>query len=101
MTGIPVENTIDSEIAQPATPANTIDASSGIQECVQEAMETYFANLDGQGTNELYKMVISEVEQPLLRVVLKHTRGNQTRAAEILGINRGTLRKKLKMYDLG
>ena len=98
MTGIPAENTIENEIAQPQT---VTESASGIQECVQESMETYFANLDGQGTNDLYKMVISEVEQPLLRVVLKHTRGNQTRAAEILGINRGTLRKKLKMYDLG
>ena len=101
MTGIPTENTTnittDTETAQPQESQST----SGIQECVQESMETYFSNLDGQGTNELYKMVISEVEQPLLRVVLKHTRGNQTRAAEILGINRGTLRKKLKMYDLG
>jgi len=97
MTGIPTENTTDNEIAQP----QATESTSGIQECVQESMETYFSNLDGQGTNELYKMVISEVEQPLLRVVLKHTRGNQTRAAEILGINRGTLRKKLKMYDLG
>jgi Fis family transcriptional regulator len=97
MTGIPTESTIESEISQP----QETQTASGIQECVQESMETYFSNLDGQGTNELYKMVISEVEQPLLRVVLKHTRGNQTRAAEILGINRGTLRKKLKMYDLG
>ena len=97
MTGIPTENITENEISQP----EEVQSTSGIQECVQESMETYFANLDGQGTNELYKMVISEVEQPLLRVVLKHTRGNQTRAAEILGINRGTLRKKLKMYDLG
>jgi len=97
MTGIPTENITEGEFSQPVE----IESTSGIQECVQESMETYFANLDGEGTNELYKMVISEVEQPLLRVVLKHTRGNQTRAAEILGINRGTLRKKLKMYDLG
>ncbi|MDH5257109.1 MAG: DNA-binding transcriptional regulator Fis [Gammaproteobacteria bacterium] len=98
MTGIPAENTIENEFAQ----SQTVDGTtSNIQECVQESMETYFSNLDGHGTNELYKMVIGEVEQPLLRVVLKHTRGNQTRAAEILGINRGTLRKKLKMYDLG
>ena len=97
MTGIPTENITEEVISQP----EEIQSASGIQECVQQSMETYFANLDGQGTNELYKMVISEVEQPLLRVVLKHTRGNQTRAAEILGINRGTLRKKLKMYDLG
>jgi len=99
MTGIPAENIIEQEDSQ-ALPV-TDSESSGIQECVQDAMETYFANLDGHGTNDLYQMVVSEVEQPLLRVVLKHTRGNQTRAAEILGINRGTLRKKLKMYDLG
>ena len=99
MTGIPAESIIEQE---DSTKAQTmVDSASGIQECVQEAMETYFANLDGHGTNDLYQMVVSEVEQPLLRVVLKHTRGNQTRAAEILGINRGTLRKKLKMYDLG
>jgi len=98
MTGIPAESIIEQEDSNAQT---VVDSASGIQECVQEAMETYFSNLDGHGTNDLYQMVISEVEQPLLRVVLKHTRGNQTRAAEILGINRGTLRKKLKMYDLG
>jgi len=99
MTGIPAENIIEQENSQPQSVPGT--TTSGIQECVQEAMETYFSNLDGHGTNDLYQMVVSEVEQPLLRVVLKYTRGNQTRAAEILGINRGTLRKKLKMYDLG
>jgi len=98
MTGIPAESIIEQEDSNAQT---VVDSASGIQECVQEAMETYFSNLDGHGTNDLYQMVVSEVEQPLLRVVLKHTRGNQTRAAEILGINRGTLRKKLKMYDLG
>jgi len=98
MTGIPAESIIEQEDSKAQT---MVDSASGIQECVQDSMETYFANLDGHGTNDLYQMVISEVEQPLLRVVLKHTRGNQTRAAEILGINRGTLRKKLKMYDLG
>ncbi len=98
MTGIPAESIIEQEDSNAQT---VVDSTSGIQECVQDAMETYFSNLDGHGTNDLYQMVISEVEQPLLRVVLKHTRGNQTRAAEILGINRGTLRKKLKMYDLG
>jgi Fis family transcriptional regulator len=48
----------------------------------------------------LYELVLGEVEPPLLRTVMEYTRGNQSRAAEILGINRGTLRKKLKTYGL-
>jgi len=73
---------------------------TALQEFVQAHMETYFTNLEGKPTNSLYDLIMSEVEQPLLRVVLKHTRGNQTRASEILGINRGTLRKKLNIYGL-
>ena len=48
----------------------------------------------------LYEMVLGEVEQPLLKAVLDFTRGNQSKAADVLGINRGTLRKKLKEYGL-
>ena len=74
--------------------------NSGIQEQVQASIEQYFDNLDGQPSNDLYELVIGEAEQPLLRVVLKHMRGNQTKAADMLGLNRGTLRKKLKNYGL-
>ena len=63
-------------------------------------MRNYFAHLDGERATEVYDMVLAEVETPLLEVVLEYTRGNQTRASEILGLNRGTLRKKLKQYDL-
>ena len=63
-------------------------------------MEAYFADLNGTQAQGVYQMVLREVERPLLEVVLKHTRGNQTKAAEILGINRGTLRKKLREHGL-
>ena len=68
--------------------------------CVREAMRRYFGLLDGHDTRNLYSLVVAEVERPLLEEVLDYTNHNQTRAAEILGINRGTLRKKLKEYDL-
>ena len=65
-----------------------------------EALRSYFASLNGHRPGDLYQLVIGEVEKPLLKAVLSYTNGNQSRAAEILGINRGTLRKKLKSYDL-
>lgn len=63
-------------------------------------MENYFQNLDGQPVSDVYDMVMTEVEAPLLEIVLKYTRHNQTKAAQVLGLNRGTLRKKLKQYGL-
>ena len=71
-----------------------------LRQCVREAVENYFSALDGHATNGLYKLVLKEVEAPLLQAVLQQTRGNQTRAAEVLGLNRGTLRKKLREYGL-
>ncbi|ONG13090.1 Fis family transcriptional regulator [Escherichia coli] len=53
-----------------------------------------------QDVNDLYELVLAEVEQPLLDMVMQYTRGNQTRAALMMGINRGTLRKKLKKYGM-
>jgi Fis family transcriptional regulator len=65
-----------------------------------EALNSYFANLNGHKPAGLYDLVIGEVEKPLLSAVLSYTNGNQSEAAEILGINRGTLRKKLKNYGI-
>jgi Fis family transcriptional regulator len=65
-----------------------------------EALKSYFASLNGHRPGDLYQLVIGEVEKPLFKAVLSYTKGNQSRAAEILGINRGTLRKKLKSYEL-
>ena len=74
--------------------------SQTIRCCVENALRNYFSHLDGHPASDIYQMVLAEVEAPLLEVVLEHTRNNQLRAAEVLGLNRGTLRKKLKQYNL-
>ncbi len=79
---------------------HTLTHGESLRGCVEQAMENYFQNLDGQPVSDVYNMVMAEVEAPLLEIVLKYTRHNQTRAAHVLGLNRGTLRKKLKQYDL-
>lgn len=66
----------------------------------EDALTTYFSTLNGHKPGDLYDLVLSEVERPLFRTVMQYTQGNQSRAAEILGINRGTLRKKLKNYAI-
>ncbi|MGV6807856.1 MAG: DNA-binding transcriptional regulator Fis [bacterium] len=71
-----------------------------LRECVEHAIQNYFHDLDGNSTTDLYQFVLAEVEAPLLEAVLVHAGNNQSKAAEILGLNRGTLRKKLKQYDL-
>jgi Fis family transcriptional regulator len=76
------------------------NANKPLRACVEDAMKDYFKNLEGDITNDLYQMVLSEIEEPLFRSVMEYTRGNQSKAAEMMGINRGTLRKKLKMYGL-
>ena len=71
-----------------------------LRECAEAALRRYFKDLDGHIPANLYTLVVNEVEEPLLRAVLEFTRGNQSRAAEILGINRSTLRKKLRAHGL-
>ena len=73
---------------------------ASLRVCVEHAMSKYFFHLDGQDTTDLYQMVLSEIEGPLLEAVLEYTNNNQSRASAILGLNRGTLRKKLKQHDL-
>lgn len=72
-----------------------------LRDSVKQALRNYLSQLDGQDVNDLYELVLSEVEYPMLDMVMQYTRGNQTRAANMLGINRGTLRKKLKKYGMG
>ena len=71
-----------------------------LRDSVSVALNNYFAHLEGQDVTDVYEMVLSEVEAPLLEEVMKYTRNNQTRASTLLGLNRGTLRKKLKQYGL-
>ena len=67
---------------------------------VRESVERYMAEMDDQEISNLYDMVLSEVEAPLLESVLKATSDNQSKTALILGLNRGTLRKKLRKYGM-
>jgi len=71
-----------------------------LSNAVQKAVANYLQQLNGQDVDDLYELVLSELERPLLEEVMKYTRGNQTRAANLMGINRGTLRKKLKQYGM-
>jgi len=66
----------------------------------EQALDSYFTSLNGHTPGHLYELVMREVEEPLFRAVLDYADGNQSRAADILGINRGTLRKKLKTYGI-
>jgi Fis family transcriptional regulator len=65
-----------------------------------ECQHSQIAHLNGHKPGDHYQLVMGEVEKPLFRAVMTYTKGNQSEAAEILGINRGTLRKKLKAYKL-
>ncbi len=71
-----------------------------VRQFTEDALRTYFRNLNGHKPKEIYDLVMGEVEPPMLRVVLEYTSGNQSVASEILGISRATLRKKLKQYRL-
>lgn len=77
------------------------NAVGPIRACVSQALEAYFHRLSVHECEGLYKLVLAEVEIPMLEAVLRHCGGNQTKAAQVLGINRGTLRKKLQQYGLG
>jgi Fis family transcriptional regulator, factor for inversion stimulation protein len=66
----------------------------------EQALNDYFSSLNGHRPARVYDMVLREVEEPLFRTVLDYAAGNQSRAAVILGINRGTLRKKLRELGL-
>ena len=66
----------------------------------ENALKIYFESLNGHRPGDLYNLVLGQAEEPLFRAVMKYTNGNQSQAAEMLGINRGTLRKKLKTYSI-
>ena len=71
-----------------------------LSDAVRDALAHYFDQLNGTAPNDLYQLVIQQVEQPLLESVLSHTGGNQSKAAMLLGISRSTLRKKLAQYEI-
>lgn len=80
--------------------AKSLRNSHTLRKHTEHAMQQYFSTLNGDKPTGVYDLVIGEVEEPLLRAVLDYTEGNQSQAAGVLGINRGTLRKKLKTYSI-
>jgi Fis family transcriptional regulator len=74
--------------------------SNDISDCVKRTLNRYFRDLDGQQPHAIYDMVLHAIEKPMLEVVMKQAEGNQTVAADMLGINRNTLRRKLADHDL-
>lgn len=83
-----------------ATESIPDDDEQPLRECLARHLRAYFDQLDGELSGTLYKLVIAEIEPPLFEHVLDYTRGNVSRAAEMLGIHRSTLRRKLISYGL-
>ncbi len=75
-------------------------SKESIEDCVRKSLEKYFRDLDGETPHHVYDMVMHTVEKPVLQIAMERAAGNQSQAAEILGINRNTLRKKLGDHGL-
>ena len=71
-----------------------------LREFVSQTMREYFDKIDGYPIDKVYNLVIGEVEKPLIEETIKYCKGNQSRASELLGLSRGTLRKKMKQYNI-
>ena len=110
----PVHSLPNSLIAQAgydSNPANTYEHDNdpaigpqqvpqSLRQSVEQSLTQYFDELDGQQPSALYDLFMQQVEAPLFECVMEHTQDNQSKAAALLGLNRGTLRKQLKQYDL-
>jgi Fis family transcriptional regulator len=90
------------ELKQPtlATQQPQDTRNQTLRDNVHQSLTHYFKQLDGQPVTDVYQMVLAEVEAPLFETVMAYTKDNQTKASQLLGLNRGTLRKKLKQYGL-
>ncbi len=98
MTGAEPLPSIDTDAANDEQGAES--PQSGLRDAVKSCVQQYLDELDGQLSTEVYQMVLAEVEAPLLEEIMRYTRNNQTKASIMLGLNRGTLRKKLKQHGL-
>lgn len=74
--------------------------TSSLRKDVERSLQQYFSHLGDESVTDLYDLVLTEVEVPLLKAVLNHTGSNQSKASIMLGLNRGTLRKKLKQHGM-
>lgn len=94
-----IERSMDSA-QQAAASVEPVYEELPLRICVERAVSRYLHELGGFYTGDMHRLVIEEVERPLLEQVMAHVAGNQTQAAEILGINRATLCKKLRHYQI-
>lgn len=95
----PLHATLDGDTAANDEQLQATEAAS-LRDAVTTSVRKYLAELDGQLSTDVYQMVLAEIEAPLLEEIMAYTRNNQTKASIMLGLNRGTLRKKLKQYQL-
>jgi Fis family transcriptional regulator len=71
-----------------------------LADCVRRSLERYFKDMDGEKPTSIYEMVLKNIEKPMIETVLRHAEGNLSLAAEMLGINRATLRKKMQQLRI-
>ena len=90
----------DNEVITMTPETQTATTSQSLRNSVRQSLQQYFAQLDGQTPSNLYGLVLAEVEKPLIEMVLQLTNNNQSKAALVLGISRGTLRKKMAIYEI-
>ena len=93
-----MENFDTVELTRVAPSVEAMKTTPTLQEHVQSVVATYFDTLTDDTPRNLYEIALAELELPLLTEVMKRTKGNQSKAAILLGLSRGTLRKKLKIY---
>lgn len=103
MTNPPNTNRDNAQFDEAKNLAELADTTTvaPLHQQVEQTLRHYLQHAGDYLPNNLYTFVLSEVEPPLLRVVLEHTKGNQSQAAALLGMDRGTLRKKIRQYQLG
>jgi len=95
-----MEQQLPSKTTNSSTGVDNGGAIAPLREAVSEALDQYFQHLNGHDCYGLHQLVMREVEVPLIQAAMAYADGNQTRAAQLLGINRGTLRRKLREYQL-
>ena len=91
---------VNLENSENNTTSHSTNQSSTLRDNVEQSLGNFFEQIDNQPVTNLYEMVLSEIEAPLLEAVMRYTGSNQSKASIMLGLNRGTLRKKLKQYGL-
>ena len=96
----PLHSSPDGELYAVNNDGQAPGSAGSLRDSVAEAVRSYLEELDGQMSTDVYQMVLAQVEAPLLEEIMAYTRNNQTKASLMLGLNRGTLRKKLKQYNL-